>query len=113
MMPGMNPRMMKQAMKRMGIQQQEIDATEVIIRTPEKEIIIQDPSVSKVNMMGQETWQVVGEAVEKALETTPEINEDDIKTVIEQTNCSKEAAKEAIEKHEGDLAAAIMELQEE
>ena len=50
MIPGMNSRKAQQMMKRMGIPQQEIDATEVIIRTAEKEIVIKDPSVSKVNM---------------------------------------------------------------
>ena len=112
MIPGMNPRMMKQAMKRMGIKQEEIDATEVIIKTADKEIVIANPSVSKVNMMGQETYQVVGEAVERETVSKPEINEDDIKTVIEQTGVSEEKAKEAIEKHNGDLAAAIMELKD-
>ena len=111
MMPGMNPRMMKQAMKRMGIQQQEIEATEVIIRTSDKEIIIQEPSVSKVKMMGQQTWQIVGEAIEKEIDTTPEISEEDIKTVMDSAKVDEETAKNAIEKHDGDLAAAIMELQ--
>ncbi|MCK5283166.1 MAG: nascent polypeptide-associated complex protein [Nanoarchaeota archaeon] len=111
MMPGMNPRMMKQAMKRMGIKQEEIEATEVIIKTPEKEIIISEPSVSKVNMMGQETWQVAGEAVERDINSEPEINEEDINTVVEQTGVSEDKAREVIEKHKGDLAAAIMELQ--
>ena len=113
MIPGMNPRMMKQAMKKMGMKQEEIDATEVIIRTPEKEIIIQYPSVSKVNMMGQETWQISGEAIEKEIETEAEINEEDIKTVAEQTSVSEEVARKAIEENDGDLAAAIMKLQEE
>lgn len=111
-MAGMNPRMMKQAMKRMGIQQVEVDATEVIIKTPEKNIIISNPSVSKVNMMGQQTYQVVGEEREEAVSTKPEINEDDIKTVMEQAEVDEAKAKEAIEKHDGDLAAAIMELKE-
>ena len=111
MMPGMNPRMMKQAMKKMGIKQVEIDATEVIIKTADKEIIISEPEVSKVNMMGQETYQVVGEAIERELDTAPEINEDDVKTVIEQTGVGEDAAKKAIEDNDGDLAAAIMALQ--
>jgi nascent polypeptide-associated complex subunit alpha len=110
MIPGMNPRMMKQAMKRMGIQQVEVDATEVIIKTPEKNIIISNPQVSKVNMMGQQTYQVVGEEHEESASTKPEINEEDIKTVMEQTSVDEAKAKEAIEKHDGDLAAAIMEL---
>ena len=109
----MNPRAMKQAMKRMGIQQQDIEATEVIIKTEDKEIVIANPQVAKVNMMGQETYQVVGEAQERAISKEPEINEEDIKTVMEQTGADQEKAKETIQKHNGDLAAAIMELKEQ
>lgn len=113
MMPGMNPRMMKQAMKRMGIQQEDIEATEVIIKCPDKEIIISNPSVAKVHMMGQETWQITGEAEEKEIDASPEINEEDVKTVMEQTGATEEDAKVAIEKNLGDLAAAIIELKKE
>lgn len=114
MIPGMNPRAMRQAMKRMGIQQQDIEATEVIIRTHDKEIVISNPQVAKVNMMGQETYQVVGHAEERSLvsDAEPEINEDDIQTVIDQTGVDKDKAREAIERNSGDLAAAIMELKE-
>jgi len=110
MIPGMNPRKMEKMMKRMGIQQTEIEATEVIIKTPEKNIIITEPNVSKVNMMGQETFQVVGNIEEKPVSTEPEINEEDVKTVIEQTNVSKEEAEKAIKEEKGDLAAAILKL---
>ena len=112
MIPGMNPRAMKQAMKRMGIQQQDIDATEVIIKTPEKELVINNPQVAKVNMMGQETFQIVGQVEERSISKEPSINEDDIKTVMEQTGADESKARETIEKHKGDLAAAIMELKE-
>jgi len=111
-MPGMNPRKMQQMMKKMGIAQVEIDATEVIIRCPDKEIIIQNPQVSKVNAMGQETFQIVGEQVERALSTEAEINEDDIKTVMEQSNVDEDKAKDALEKSKGDIAEAIIGLQE-
>jgi len=110
MFPGMNPRKMQQAMKRMGIQQVEIPAKEVIIKCEDKNIIISEPSVSKVNMMGQETFQIVGAPHEESVSTKPEINEDDIKTVMEQTGADEATAKAAIEKSNGDLAAAIMEL---
>ena len=113
MIPGMNPRAMKQAMKRMAIQQVEIPATEGIIRTEDKEMVITNPQVSKVNMMGQQTFQVVGDIEERSLEKEPEISEDDIKTVMEQANVDEEKAKQVIEKHQGDLAAAIMELKPE
>lgn len=110
MMPGMNPRMMKQAMKRLGIQQEEIEASEVIIKCPDKQIIIHNPQVSRVNMMGQMTFQVVGEEEELPLDLKPEILEEDIKTVMEQADCSEKEARKAIEEAEGDLAKAIMNL---
>ncbi len=110
MIPGMNPRMMKQAMKRMGIRQEDIDAKEVIIVCQDKRIVIENPSVAKVNMMGQETYQVAGSVREEALDTTPDIVEDDIKTVMEQTGCSREEAQKAVRDAEGDLAQAILSL---
>ena len=113
MIPGMNPRKMQQMMKQMGIQQVDIPATEVIIKTEDKEIIITNPSVAKVNMMGQENFQISGNIEERELSTTPEINEDDVKTVMEQANVSEEQAKEAIENAEGDLAEAIMSFNKE
>jgi nascent polypeptide-associated complex subunit alpha len=111
MIPGMNPRQMKQMMKRMGVAQQEIDALEVIIKTPEKELVFYSPQVSKVNMMGQETFQIIGTPTERDVNDFPEINEEDINTVTEQTNVTQEEAKEAIIKSKGDLAEAIMKLQ--
>ncbi|MCF7865847.1 nascent polypeptide-associated complex protein [Candidatus Woesearchaeota archaeon] len=112
MIPGMNPRQMQQAMKRMGIKQIDFEAIEVIIRTPEKEIVISDPSIQKVNMMGNWSYQISGEETERSLNTTPEINEEDIKTVMQQANCTEEQAKQAIEESKGDLAEAIMKLSE-
>lgn len=112
MFPGkINPRQLQQAMKRMNIQQEEIDATEVIIKTPERDIVITEPSVSKVNMMGQETFQISGEIHEREKAAEIEISQDDIKTVMEQANVDEAAAKSALEKAKGDIAAAVMELQ--
>ena len=110
MMPGMNPRKVQQMMKQMGIQQVDVPATEVIIKTEDKEIIITNPSVQKVNMMGQENFQISGEITERELSSTPDISEDDIKTVMDQTGKSAEEAKSAIEDADGDLAEAIMKL---
>ena len=119
MFPGMNPRKMQQMMRQLGIQQQDILATEVIIRLQDKELVITNPSVAKVNMMGQETFQVSGEINERKIQgTTPgvnsgEISEEDIKTVMEQAEVNKEIAKKALEKHQGDLAEAILSSQKE
>ena len=113
MFPGMNPRQVRQAMKRMGIQQEEIDAKEVIIRLEDKEIVISNPSISKVNMMGQETYQIVGEEEVRELDSTPEISEEDIQTVVEQTGASEKQARTAIEESKGDLAEAILKLKKD
>ncbi len=109
----MNPRKMQQMMKKMGMQQQEIPATEVIIKTEDKEIIITEPSVSKVNMMGQETFQISGQIHERETSSEPEIDEDDVKTVVEQAGCSEDEAKQALEETSGDLAEAILKLKKE
>ena len=105
MIPGMNPRQMNKMMQKMGIKQDEIEASEVIIKTPEKNIIIKNPSVTKVDMMGQKTFQIIGEITEES-----PISEEDINTVSEQANVSKEEAKNMLEKHQGDLAESIVEL---
>lgn len=113
MIPGINPRKMQQMMRKMGMQQTEIEANEVIIKCQDKEIVIENPQVSKVNMMGQETFQIVGNPIERELTKEPEINQDDIKTVMDQANCDEETAKKAIQENKGDLAASIMSITQE
>ncbi|MBS3127321.1 nascent polypeptide-associated complex protein [Candidatus Woesearchaeota archaeon] len=111
MFPGMNPRKMQQMMKQLGIQQVDIPAKEVIIKMEDKEIVISNPSVAKVNMMGQETFQISGEVEERELSTTPDISQEDVKTVMEQAHVSEQEARKAIEDANGDLAEAIITLQ--
>ncbi|HIH91218.1 TPA: nascent polypeptide-associated complex protein [Candidatus Woesearchaeota archaeon] len=109
MIPGMNPRDMQKAMQRMGIKQQEIDATEVVIRTTGKTLVIRSPQVVRINMMGQDSFQVSGR-VEEADEA-PQISGEDVQAVVQQANCSEEEAKKALEESGGDIAAAILKLQ--
>ncbi len=109
----MNSRQMRQAMKRMGVQQEDLAAEEVIIRLADRDIIIRNPEVAKVNMMGQETFQISGEAVEEIRDSTPTIENEDITTVMDQTGVSKEIASQAITDAQGDLAQAILSLQED
>jgi len=109
MIPNINPKQLQKAMKRMGVKQEEIDATEVIIKTHDKELIIKNPSVAKVNMMGQESIQVTGDIEERDLKA---YKEEDVKTVVEQADCSEEEAKEALEKSKGDIAEAILNLKQ-
>jgi nascent polypeptide-associated complex subunit alpha len=114
MLPGVNPRQMRQMMKQMGIQQQDIDdAIRVEIICESRKIVIEPAQVAAVNMMGQKTWQVSGESREESLDAKPEISDEDVKTVAEQAGVSEKEAKRAIEEADGDLAAAILKLRGE
>ena len=104
MFPGMNKKMLEQAMKSLNMKQEEINAQEVIIKG-EKSFKIKDPHVVKVNVMGQETFQITGNIEELA-------NDEDVKTVMEQADCSREKAVNALKENNGDLAAAILSLKE-
>jgi len=111
MMPGMNPRDMQKAMKKMGIKQEEIDAVAVVIRAKNKDIIIRNPSVQIIDMMGQKSYQISGDEEIREIEEEIEISEEDIKTVMQQGNVSKEKAEAALKENKGDLAAAILSFQ--
>jgi nascent polypeptide-associated complex subunit alpha len=110
MMPKINPRDMQRMMQRMGINQQEIDAVEVIIKMKDNEIVISQPNVQKVNAMGQISYQISGKETIRE-QAKYEVKLEDIEVVVEQANCSKEEAINAIKKANGDLAAAIIALQ--
>lgn len=107
-----NQREMQKAMKRMGIKQEEIPALQVIIRLEDKDIVVDEPQVSKVNMMGSETFQVTGKVSEQRRDTSVEISDDDISTVVSQTGCSEERAREVLTEVNGNIAEAIMKLSE-
>ena len=116
MFPGMNPRDMRMAMRKLGINQEELDAKEVIIRLDDKEIVISNPSITKIDMKGNVSYQISGEESERSLSsenTEPDISDDDIETVAEQAGVSEEQAKAAIEECKGDLAEAIMKLKKD
>ncbi len=108
MFGGIDPKKMQAVMKQMGISQEEIPASRVIIeKNDDTRIIIENPSVTKIKMQGQESFQIAGDITEEDIE----ISESDIKTVMEKTGCSKQKAREVLEKT-GDLAEAILELSE-
>ena len=114
MIPGMNKKQMKQMerqMKKMGMKMEDIEGVqEVIIRFEDKELIIDNPSVSLMNVMGQETYQVDGEAREVEIEYEIEIPDEDVEMVANTAGVSENDAREALEECNGDLAEAIMKL---
>lgn len=111
MFPGINPKKMQAMMKQLGIKQESIDAERVIIEREGGKIIIEEPSVVKVNMQGQETFQISGEIREEETEEKENL-EKDIATIMEKTGKDKEEVALTLEKNNGDIAATIMELSE-
>ena len=101
----MNPKKMQAMMKQLGIKQEEIDAQRVVIETNSGNIVIENPSVSKVEMQGRETWQISGDVKEEE----PGVSEGDVKLVSEKTGKSEEDARKALEET-GDIAEAILKL---
>ncbi|HIL32906.1 MAG: nascent polypeptide-associated complex protein [Candidatus Poseidoniia archaeon] len=124
MMPGMgrmNPRMMKKLQKQLKQSTVDIDATEVIIRTAEKELYFDAPSVTAMDMMGQKSYQIVGEPQERPLgsdgttdadDAAAQIPAEDVALVAAQAGVSEDAALEALRECNGEPAEAIIRLME-
>jgi nascent polypeptide-associated complex subunit alpha len=125
MMPGMgrmNPRQVKQAMKRLGIKTEEMEnVVEVVIRTRDKQYLLKDVNVQIMEMQGQRTYQIVAEKEEvqslsaaapsKAAEPVAlKVPEEDVKLVMDQTGATREKAIEALIATDGQPAEAILKI---
>lgn len=102
-----NPKQIQGMMKQMGISQEELNARRVIIEMEDKNIIIDDPSVQKINMQGQTSFQISGEAREESREG---FTDEDVKMVMEKTGASEEKVRKVLKETGGDIATAIIEL---
>ena len=121
-------RQMRRRMQQQGIDMDQINATRVIIESQEKTLVIDQPEVVLMKQMGQEIYQVIGEAEEfsagevkigereegieviEESETKLVITENDIMLVAAQANVDKEVANAALIDTEGDIAKAILFL---
>jgi len=123
-------RQMRRRMQQQGIEMDQINATRVIIESQEKTLVIDQPEVVLMKQMGQEIYQIIGEAEEYSVgeysigekeegeiaEVTGEyeaklvITENDIMLVAAQAKVDKEEANAALIDSEGDIAKAILFL---
>ena len=123
-------RQMRRRMQQQGIEMDQIDATRVIIECQDKTLVIDQPEVILMKQMGQEMYQIIGDAEEyssgdftieegvhvKSLEPTEEgisklvITENDIMLVAAQAKVDKEEANAALIDSDGDIAKAIIYL---
>ncbi len=107
-------------MQRMGMNMDTVaDVQQVILRTPSKDIVIDEPEVAILQVQGQKMYQVVGGQVSEqapsqrgtATAAKPVFSEEDVQLVADQTGKSLEKAKDALKECGGDLAKAILLLQ--
>lgn len=108
----MNPREAKRMMQRMGMNMGAMpDVEQVVFKTSSKEIIVENPEVTVMEMQGQKIFQVIGDRItEKAVEKKVKIPEEDVQLVATQANVSPDQARAALEQTNGDLAQAILLL---
>ncbi|MBS7643571.1 nascent polypeptide-associated complex protein [Candidatus Bathyarchaeota archaeon] len=108
-------RLQDRMMKQMGVRLQDVpNVLQVIIKTAEKEIILENPSVTVFEVQGQKIFQLTGQNIaERAIvmERKIAIRDEDVQLVASQTGKPLEEARKALEETEGDLARAILFLQ--
>ncbi|MFW9935460.1 MAG: nascent polypeptide-associated complex protein [Candidatus Thorarchaeota archaeon] len=118
-------RSMERQMRRMGVDFQQLeDVTEVLIRFPDKELIIPQAQVLVMQAQGDDIYQVVGKSEERDLTVSTESEEvsvptlaqtftdEDVQLVASQANVSEDEAREALRSADGNLAKAIIVLTE-
>ncbi len=111
MMPNMDPRTMKSMLAKMGITTEEMNALKVVIEGPDKNLVIENPQVTKISAQGAVSFQVTGEVREESKKVSLEITDSDIKMVMEKTGVNDEnRARLALEAANGDIAEAILSL---
>ena len=110
---GLETSELQKMMKQMGLEMEELsDVEEVVIKLSDKELVIPNPQVQITKAKGQKTYQVIGDAEERELEEGPEISDDDVEMVMEQAGVDEETAEEALKETDGDIAQAIVNIEE-
>lgn len=118
MIPGFSPRELKRALKRMGLDVEELSGVEKVeFYLKDRRIVIESPQVVVIKSKNQTVFQVVGEAKEETTgkeqrEAVVAVNEEDVEFVASQAGVSKEEARRALIETRGDIAEAILRLRE-
>ncbi len=109
MMPGMNPKKMKQMMKQLGMKMENIEGVErVVVQTSEGNYIFEPAEVVMTTMQGSTTYQLQGEPRFEPKEL--EIPDEDVMLVAEQAQVSPDEARAALRESNGEIADAIIKL---
>lgn len=110
-MARIDSRQARRMMRQLGMKMEEVpDVERVILQGKNREIVVEDPAVTMIDMKGQKIFQITGRITEKTLEKEVEIPEEDVQLVAQQAGVSPERARAALKEAEGDLAKAILVL---
>jgi nascent polypeptide-associated complex subunit alpha len=108
-MMNLNTKQIEKIMKQMGMSQEDIDASRVVIEKNDgTNIIINNPQVTRLNIQGKDSFQISGDTGENS--EAEKFTDDDVKQVMEKTECTESQAREVLESTNGDIAEAILEL---
>ena len=114
---GISPKAMQKALGQIDTNEID-DVVEVIVRTKDEEIVLENPEVTIMNM-GQEIWNIVpqstsrrplGAAEPAAKPEEVEVKQADVDLIVSTAGVSQEQAVAAIRDSGGDIAKAIMSL---
>ncbi|WP_247007886.1 nascent polypeptide-associated complex protein [Halorientalis litorea] len=125
---GFDPRKMQQMMDQFGIDIDELDVEEVVIRTTEEDLVFHEAEAQRMNAQGQETYMVMGspESVphgeggsgdvadsggDSGDDGASAIPDADVEIVANRAGVSEDDARNALDATDGDLAAAVERLE--
>jgi len=115
------PRDLERQLKRMGLKVEEVRGVKlVVIEAEDREIMIEEPQVLVMTLKDQKIFQIIGARVREVKEEPSKgeggisgISEEDVRFVAEQAGVTPEKAREALIRAGGDIARALMIIQEE
>lgn len=113
-----NMRELKKMLKKYGIEVQELpEVRTVTLSADSYDLILKNPQVAILNLGQQKVVQIICSGIERIEKSTagqaiPSVSEDDISFIMEQTGASREEVLKALSEVDGDIAKAILRLQE-
>ncbi|MCS7099266.1 MAG: nascent polypeptide-associated complex protein [Sulfolobales archaeon] len=113
-----SPRELKRLLKKYGIDVRELpEVRSVTLSADAYDILVRDPQVAILDLGQQKVIQIVCSSMEKVErkqlpQQAPAVSEEDVQFVVEQTGASREEVLRTLAEEGGDIARAIMKLQE-
>ncbi|MEM3361816.1 MAG: nascent polypeptide-associated complex protein [Candidatus Anstonellaceae archaeon] len=105
--PNLDSKQLSKMLKQFGVESSEIEAIEVVIKTPNYNIVIQQPQVIEIKVREEVSYQISGK-----IKKEQNISTEEIKLIMSKTSCSEQEAIEALKAANYDIAKAIIDIEE-